>query len=80
MMRHPERWVGLVLPLKHRTEKDGPMGLLGFMFEDPATHEAMPVVFVGCMYFQIMGQELKDMPIRKFENLEAVVAAGWEVN
>jgi hypothetical protein len=82
MMRHPERWPLPVLPLRHRshTERDGQFGLLGFMFQDPQLGQADPKVYVGCIYFHQMGIKLEDLPVKEYPDLEAVVAAGWEVN
>ena len=82
MMRHPERWPNFLLPLKHRSrqEPDSSMGLLGFMLEDIVTRQAAPKVYVGCIYFQTMGKRFEDLPMEEYADLEAVVAAGWEVN
>ena len=80
LMQHPERWPGLVLPVKHRTERDGAMPVCGFMFEDVKTQQAAPTIYIGLIYFQSMGIKFKDLPIRQFNSLEAVVAAGWMVD
>ena len=80
MMRHPERWPQVILPLKHRTRKepDGNLGLLGFLCEDPRKREAAPKVYVGCIYFELMGKKAEDLAVEEYADLSAVVAAGWE--
>jgi hypothetical protein len=81
MMHHPERWQTLVLPLKHRSRMD-PCGLrlLGFMFEDELKPQAFPKVYVGSIFFRTLGQRIEDLPIEHYASLDAVVAAGWEVD
>jgi hypothetical protein len=84
MMRNANRWpVWPLLPLQHRSRKsaDGsPFRETGFMFEDGNTGKAKPVVYIGVMYFHLMGLKLEDLPVEQYDSLEAVVAAGWEVN
>ena len=83
MMRNPATWpLWPMLPLRHRNEPDpdSTLGLLGFMFEAMDKGQADPKVYVGCCHFRLMGKQLKDLPVREYADLEAVVAAGWEVN
>jgi hypothetical protein len=83
MMRRPERWPQVfILPLQHKTrrEPDGSMRLLGFMTLDVLTGQAVPKVYVGLIYYRSMGLKLEDMPVEEYADLDAVVAAGWEVN
>jgi hypothetical protein len=82
MMRHPERWPSMVLPLKHRSRQEAnfPMGLLGFMLEDQDKRQAAPKVYVGSIFYHYEGKRFEDLPIEQYATLDAVVAAGWEVN
>ena len=81
MMRHPERWRFLILPLKHRsrTEPNG-MRVVGFICMNEQMTQGEPKVYVGCIFFHSMGQKLEDLPVEEYPSLEAVVRAGWEVD
>ena len=76
MMRHPERWPNLVLPLKHRTrmDEDGRMRLLGFLCN------AEPVVYIGTIFALGLGLNIGDLGVERYPDLAAVVANGWEVD
>ena len=83
MMKHPERWSsmnGFVLPLKHRTrtDEDGTR-LLGFMFEDPKTHQALPRVYIGIIFF-LTTRKLDQFKREDYTSLDEVVRNGWEVD
>lgn len=82
MMQHPERWFSLLLPVKHRSRQDSTgFKLLGFMFEqEGGARQAAPTVYLGTMFFLIDGGRLENLPTEKYASLEAVVAAGWEVD
>jgi hypothetical protein len=82
MMKHPERWPSMVLPLKHRSRREATcsMGLLGFMLEDQNKRQAAPKVYVGSIFFHYEGKRFEDLPTEEYASLDAVVAAGWEVN
>jgi hypothetical protein len=85
MMQHPERWpICMTLPLRHKTRRD-PDGsnfpLLGFLFEDAETEQAVPKVYVGCIDQFITGElAIDQIQVEEYASLEALVEAGWRVD
>ena len=79
MMRHPERWDNLLLPVKHRSRREdgSTFPLLGFLFEDAKTRQAAPKVYIGCMF---MAADAGKLATEEYANLDALVNAGWRVD
>lgn len=65
------------LPLKNKKEKDGPFPLLGFICAPPSTTEI--TVYVGGMPIYER-RSPSDFPTRRYPDLAAFLAAGWEVD
>lgn len=81
MMRHADRWPAWpFLPLKHRSRPcslNTPLRETGFMFEaNDDSGEAAPKVYIGVMGITKPSEARFEM----YDSLEAVVAAGWEVD
>lgn len=82
MMRHPEEWPHLFLPVKSREHNDPKIPgfpLLGLMFEDSSTGQAEPRVYIGDMY-ELGTKPITQMESKTYASLEAVVGDGWVVD
>lgn len=67
------------LPLKHRSEMDAGMRKLAVMHADHAEPPKVRV-YLGSMYEQGKWFPLPDSKYLEFDSLEAVLAAGWEID